>query len=112
MSLSKCGSGGESWVLIANVVGGNLVIKCPKYLEDVGNAMMECHMISILEDHKGFKEFIIINVTTKEFFVPGVPLFNWYDQSSLPTDSLTPQQPLLVVGRDIGPKRVLNARVN
>ena len=26
-------------------------------------------------------------VTTKEFFVPGVPLFNCYDQSSLPDSS-------------------------
>ena len=33
------------------------------------------------------KEFINMIVTTKEFFVPGVPLFNCYDQSSLPDSS-------------------------
>ena len=45
--------------MVANVIGDNLVVKAPKNLEDVGNAMMESHMISILEDHKGFREIII-----------------------------------------------------
>ena len=59
MKLTKCGEGGESFVLIGDMPNTNVVIKAPKDLEEIERAMEETHLIEILCDWKHCAEFIV-----------------------------------------------------
>ena len=51
LRISKCGSGGESYVLNADQAGSDIVIKCPNDAEYIDGAKDETHLIEFLYDH-------------------------------------------------------------
>ena len=58
-NLIRCGEGGQSFVLIGDVPGINVVIKAPINIEDIEMAMDETQFIDILYDKSDNKSFVV-----------------------------------------------------
>ena len=57
--IMDCGEGGESFVLIGDMPGTNVVIKVPRDMKEPESAMEETQLIELLHDCMGCGDFVV-----------------------------------------------------